>query len=283
MDTQTKLLAYKAIDENVLESKARKIARYVFECEIWGQDTVSPNNKHLADKFNWTIDTVRVAISQAKRSQFISTTGRGKTRCLELNVSFLKGKMAEIQQRKPLKNNLLESLSDVISDVKGNKEGNNLGNIQGNKEGNILGLKNGSTKPENEEKGGYNNNNSNNNTSEHSSRGVENVIEEEVTYVTYVSDDSDPLEKTKRKITPEAQQVFGAFSKSKKGWMMHAAQRESADRLYHDRGLDEVRKALSFYSDHKGEKYCPIINTPFDLEAKWSSLHAFGKRKSEEL
>ena len=121
------------------------------------------------------------------------------------------------------------------------------------------------------------------NTSETSSQGVENVIEEEVTYVTYVSDDSDPLEKTKRKITPEAQQVFGAFSKSKKGWMMHAAQRESADRLYHDRGLDEVRKALSFYSDHKGEKYCPIINTPFDLEAKWSSLHAFGKRKSEEL
>ena len=99
MDAKTKHLAYKAIYENVQQSTARVIIRYVMECELWQQDTVSPSNKYLSEKFGWTEETVKVAISIAKKSQFITTTGYGKKRCLELNISFLKGKMAEVFQK----------------------------------------------------------------------------------------------------------------------------------------------------------------------------------------
>lgn len=99
MDKNQKILAYKAIDINVSDSTARQVIRYVMECELWGQDTVSPARGYLAKKYGWTISTEDSALKIAKKSQFITTTGYGKTRCLELNVSFLKGKMAEIFQK----------------------------------------------------------------------------------------------------------------------------------------------------------------------------------------
>jgi len=98
-DEKNKILAYRAIDENVSDITARKIVRYVMECEIWGQDTVAPTNLYLAKKFKWKDSTVRNAIYLAKKSNFISTTGNVRNRCLELSLGFLRGKMAEIYQR----------------------------------------------------------------------------------------------------------------------------------------------------------------------------------------
>ena len=100
MNKEQKLLAYEAIAENVKDTTARQIVRYVLECELFNQDTVSPTNSYLSEKYKWSIETTKVAISLAKKSQFITTTGYGKSRCLEFNVSFLKGKMAEIYQKK---------------------------------------------------------------------------------------------------------------------------------------------------------------------------------------
>ena len=110
MNNNTKMIAYQAIDENVADSTARQIIRYTLECEIFGLDTIQPSNDYLAKKYEWSVRTVQEAIYRAKKSKFITTTGRGRRRCLELNVGFLKGKMAEIQQKKPLKTNLLEDI-----------------------------------------------------------------------------------------------------------------------------------------------------------------------------
>ena len=106
MNRQERSLAYQAIDENVSDSTARKIIKWVMECELNGFDTIRPTNQYLANKFGWGDQTVREAIYKAKRSGFIATTGTNKNRTFELNVQFLKGKMAEIIAKKPPKKNL---------------------------------------------------------------------------------------------------------------------------------------------------------------------------------
>lgn len=72
--------------------------------------------------------------------------------------------------------------------------------------------------------------------------------------------------------------VFDIFSKKKQGWMMHKTQIEAAKRLLELKGAEEVKKAMDFYDEHKGEQYLPEIHTPFDLEAKWSKLFSFAGR-----
>jgi len=125
MNKEQKLLAYQAIAENVKDTTARQIVRYVLECELFNQDTVSPTNIYLAEKYKWSIETTKVAISLAKKSQFITTTGYGKSRCLEFNVSFLKGKMAEIYQKK-IKPKL--DFSDVVPNTLPNTLPNTFSN-----------------------------------------------------------------------------------------------------------------------------------------------------------
>ena len=130
MDKETKMLAYQAIDENVSDSTARKIIRYVMECELNGFDTIRQTNAYIAEKFHWTIDTTKVAIAKAKKSQFITTTGRDKSRTFELNVQFLKGKMGEIVARKPLRKGaiLLQELANVAQEP--NHLPNHLPNLE---------------------------------------------------------------------------------------------------------------------------------------------------------
>lgn len=72
--------------------------------------------------------------------------------------------------------------------------------------------------------------------------------------------------------------VFDLFSKRKQGWMAHKPQIEAAKRLLELRGIDNIKAAVGFYLEHKGEKYLPEIHTPFDLEAKWPKLFAFKER-----
>jgi len=167
MDEITKNLAYLAIDENVKDTTARQIVRYVMECEIWGQDTISPTNAYIAKKYNWKQATARVAISFAKKSQFITTTGRGKNRCLELNIGFLKGKMAEIHQKRPIKKNLLGDISKDLNLYPPNDLPNTLPNKLPNKlpnnSPNNLNSKKGLPKQSKEIIAEDNNNNNNNN------------------------------------------------------------------------------------------------------------------------
>lgn len=110
MSPEQKYVANLAIDRWCKDSTARQIVRYVMECELWGQDTINPTNAYLANKYGWTMNTIESAIKLAKKSQFITTTGARKTRRFELNVGFLKGKMAEIVAQKPLKNTTFDDV-----------------------------------------------------------------------------------------------------------------------------------------------------------------------------
>lgn len=70
-------------------------------------------------------------------------------------------------------------------------------------------------------------------------------------------------------------EVFELFSTRKQPWMTYKAQIEAAKRLKANRGIPQIRGALFFYKEHLGEKFLPQIDTPFDLEAKWTKLFHF--------
>ncbi len=160
MNDEQKRIAYKAIDSSVEASTARQVIRYVMECELWNQDTISPSNAYLEKKYGWSNDTTKVAISKAKKSQFITTTGYGKNRCFELNIGFLKGEMAKVFQKS------LRPRAD-FSDVLPERLANTLANGQANSSANLLANsftgENGLTEPQNYQIEGDNSNNSNNN------------------------------------------------------------------------------------------------------------------------
>ena len=71
MEEQNRLLAYQAIDENLKDSTAREICKWVFEMEVNGSETICPSNKYFAQKFGWTIKTTEVAVSRAKNLSLI--------------------------------------------------------------------------------------------------------------------------------------------------------------------------------------------------------------------
>lgn len=89
-----------------------------------------------------------------------------------------------------------------------------------------------------------------------------------------------PIEVVLDKPKPDLgyKEVFKIFSPSKQGWMFHKAQIDAAKRLHSKPGVEKVRSSLEFYREHAGEKGCPDIHTPYDLEAKIGKLTAFKRR-----
>lgn len=55
-------------------------------------------------------------------------------------------------------------------------------------------------------------------------------------------------------------------------WKTNKTQRQSAENLLTERGLDQIRKALQFYKEVKEEQFCPAILSPYDLDSKWHKL-----------
>jgi hypothetical protein len=86
----------------------------------------------------------------------------------------------------------------------------------------------------------------------------------------------------KAKIIPEVTQVYLLFEeelgKLPKNWYMNTTQRQAAENLYTERGLETIGNALRWYNEHKSVAFCPQITSPYDLDSKWSKLNAFKKK-----
>ena len=285
MNNNQKRLAYRAIEENVEHTTARKIVRYVMGCELWGQDNVAPSNEYLANKFNWTTNTVKVAISKAKKSQFITTSGYGKKRCFELNVGFLKGEMAKIYQK------TLRPTPD-FSDLPG-VTANGLANGLANSSEEEY----GSTEPQNEQNDAYNNNNINiNNNLATLGKAEElqgkNFFEKyssnlggtsggfEVVPVNADGEIISPRKKPDN--TRDAPKVFMMFGEvignNSPNWLRNKNERKAAQSLYEVKGLEKIRKALEFWKENRDEPHIPDVFTPWKLEYKWDALANFKKK-----
>lgn len=93
----------------------------------------------------------------------------------------------------------------------------------------------------------------------------------------------DDEEKPKKKAPQVALEVFTVFSevigKNPLNWRTNVTQRTCAENLYKERGLNGIRRALEFYIEHRGDKFCPKIHSPYDLDSKWSKLYEFKESK----
>lgn len=67
-------------------------------------------------------------------------------------------------------------------------------------------------------------------------------------------------------------EVTGRYSSH---WKIRTNQRVAAANLLADNSEQAIRKALTFYMEHKDIEFCPQINSPLDLEEKWYDLIDF--------
>lgn len=68
------------------------------------------------------------------------------------------------------------------------------------------------------------------------------------------------------------QEVLGVNPAS---WSQHKPQLLACENLYTERGEQKVRNALQWYCEHKHLEYCPVIDSPYDLDTKYVKLSKF--------
>lgn len=71
---------------------------------------------------------------------------------------------------------------------------------------------------------------------------------------------------------PNAKQVFALWGKYPKNWDLNSTQQKAAENLFEEQGLEDIKEALDFYEKHQEDEWCPKINSPYDLDAKWKKL-----------
>jgi len=93
--------------------------------------------------------------------------------------------------------------------------------------------------------------------------------------------DSREIISTKKqtKKYPNAQSVFSLFGKYPLNWKINKTQLQSAENLFLERGVVQILKAINFYKENKESEFCPVINSPYDLDSKWAKLISYKKRQ----
>ena len=92
-------------------------------------------------------------------------------------------------------------------------------------------------------------------------------------------DTGEIIKKQPTKKYPNALKVFSLFGKYPLNWKISKTQLQAAENLFTERGSEQIIKALNFYKENKEEEFCPVINSPYDLDSKWAKLISYKKRK----
>ena len=75
---------------------------------------------------------------------------------------------------------------------------------------------------------------------------------------------------------PAVRKVFlEVLGKNPADWNRNTTVLQACENLYTERGLDKIKNALLFYREHQDEEFCPVINTPVDLDRKYTNLSRF--------
>lgn len=75
---------------------------------------------------------------------------------------------------------------------------------------------------------------------------------------------------------PEVYKLFDeVLERCPANWIVNTTQQKCAENLYTERGLKAIKTALLFYKENKDKEFCPQINSPSDLDAKWTKLATF--------
>ena len=62
-------------------------------------------------------------------------------------------------------------------------------------------------------------------------------------------------------------------------WKTNVTERQAAENLYNERGVEQIVKALTFIAENHSHPFCPKIHKPSDLDRKWSNLIDFKKKE----
>jgi hypothetical protein len=90
-----------------------------------------------------------------------------------------------------------------------------------------------------------------------------------------IKDESKPVTK-KYPNAPAIRKIFQEIlGTNPQSWRQHKVQLQSCENLFKERTPEKVRSALVFYKEHQGQEFCPVINSPYDLDAKWTKLGEF--------
>lgn len=72
---------------------------------------------------------------------------------------------------------------------------------------------------------------------------------------------------------PEVRKLFSeVLGKNPANWKVNKTQLQSCENLYTERGLEKIKLALQYAKENREEKYCPKIDSPYDLDSKWTKL-----------
>lgn len=108
-----------------------------------------------------------------------------------------------------------------------------------------------------------------------SSSALSSIGEAELRIETITEEEKKP--KTPPKY-PHSKEVFGLWGAYPRNWVANKTQLTAAENLFEERGIEDIKEALDFYRTHQKDKYCPEIDSPFDLDTKWVKLEAFLER-----
>lgn len=89
---------------------------------------------------------------------------------------------------------------------------------------------------------------------------------------------SAPTDKPKKKYpnAPAVRKVFlEVLGKNPADWKKNTTILQACENLYTERGIDKIKNALEFYKDNKDLPYCPVIDSPVDLDRKYTKLSRF--------
>lgn len=78
---------------------------------------------------------------------------------------------------------------------------------------------------------------------------------------------------------PNSKKIFNLFGKYPANWKINKTQLQSAENLFIERGVEQILRAINFYRENKEDEFCPIINSPYDLDSKWAKLIGFKKKQ----
>lgn len=99
--------------------------------------------------------------------------------------------------------------------------------------------------------------------------------------------DADYIEKDDKKKVKvissqnKVKEIYSLFTKYDFDMAMfgiNKTQRKAAETLYDEQELEQVDKALEFYSKRRKDEFCPDVSTPWDLASKWGKLLAYKEK-----
>jgi len=99
----------------------------------------------------------------------------------------------------------------------------------------------------------------------------------------YVDLDGDgSLAEEKKKPTrkypnaPTIRKIFQeVLGKNPASWNKNTTVLQSCENLYTERGVEKVKNALQFFKENQDKEFCPVIDSPVDLDRKYEKLSRY--------